>query len=121
MRSVHSFLRIFVFVPYLTRNKGLSSLIFSKSQPLVNTVPLSQRPDIAKLFTHPWSVNIGKRAIFAIKLVSFYQKWSDQHKFCIKSKGQTSTLILTFKISIALTKILLNLTFSARTSSIFTT
>ena len=65
-----------------------------------------QRPDIAKLFTHPWSVNIGKRAIFPIKLLSFYQKWSDQHKFCIESKGQISSLILAFKMSIALTKIL---------------
>ena len=52
-----------------------------------------QRPDIAKLFTHPWSVNIGKTAIFAFKLLSFYQEWSDHHKFCNKSKRQTSTLI----------------------------
>ena len=66
--------------------------------PLIDVIVIrdnysKQRPDIAKLFTHPWSVNIGKTAIFAFKLLSFYQEWSDHHKFCNKSKRQTSTLI----------------------------
>ena len=80
-----------------------------------------QRPDIENLFTHPWSVSIGKTAIFVFKLLSFYVEWSDQHKFYMKLKEKLSTLKPTSKTSISKTKMLWNLIFLCSTSSIFTT
>ena len=80
-----------------------------------------QRPDIENLFTHPWSVSIGKTAIFVFKLLSFYVEWSDQHKFYMKLKEKLSTLKSTSETSISKTKMLWNLIFLCKTSSIFTT
>ena len=80
-----------------------------------------QRPDIENLFTHPWSVSIGKTAFFVFKLLSFYVEWSDQHKFYMKLKEKISTFKPTSKTSISKTKMLWNLIFLCNTSSIFTT
>ena len=108
--NIHRYLFWKVFLAKIFHNVSIIRDNYSK-----------QRPDIENLFTHPWSVSIGKTAFFVFKLLSFYVEWSDQHKFYMKLKEKLSTFKPTSKTSISKTKMLWNLIFLCSTSSIFTT